>query len=467
VRSLVVLVVCILPLGVSAQTKSHANFATGQIVVQPAADIGAAINAAVAESGPGKYVLMPGQYKSATTINPSSSIALECAEVGNIRGGESTQGACVITVAAGTDGFTCLDATARRSSIKGIHFFSANTSADIHNGINISCQGFHAEDVVVQKFGQDGFHFDSGSGLADFWSLTNVMSMVNFRDGYYFIGSDTNAGTCTNCVSVTNGGYGLDTSAGGASNIFMDFSETLSTLGSYRLGNYSQYIESYCESPGTMTIIGSYNIVLATGFSACGTITESVPNTNYIAAYSSVLPGIAHNELFIGPTPGQGGPYYFGFRSGFVGATFFEIVDQHALIDAALYNSIDSSWVFPASVKASTFKTTNMLVSNAAPTIISGFGATAPSIPVNNGPSAFRVNVGTGVVANTGVIGLPTATTGWNCFAQDLTTLSASTFMTRVTASTASSVTLGNFSDTGTAGPWIASDVLEVSCLAY
>lgn len=97
-----------------------------------------------------------------------------------------------------------------------------------------------------------------------------------------------------------------------------------------------------------------------------------------------------------------------------------------------------------------------ILVSATAPTISSGFG-TSPSIVANNGTAAFTVNVGTGGVATSGVIGLPTATTGWNCFVIDRT----NNTVTRETATTTTSATLT------AAAAWAASDILQVSCFGY
>lgn len=94
--------------------------------------------------------------------------------------------------------------------------------------------------------------------------------------------------------------------------------------------------------------------------------------------------------------------------------------------------------------------------SNIAPTISSGFG-TSPSIVSNNGSVAFRVNVGTGGVATSGVVGLPTATTGWNCIAVDIT----NNTVTRQTADTTTTSTVT------AASAWAASDVLLFQCVAY
>lgn len=103
-------------------------------------------------------------------------------------------------------------------------------------------------------------------------------------------------------------------------------------------------------------------------------------------------------------------------------------------------------------------------VSATAPTV-SGFG-TSPSVANHNGTSAFTVNVGTGGTANTGTVTLPTATTGWVCMAQDVTT--PASFVTAQTGGTTTTATFTNYSrTTGLIIAWTASDILRVSCFAY
>lgn len=101
-----------------------------------------------------------------------------------------------------------------------------------------------------------------------------------------------------------------------------------------------------------------------------------------------------------------------------------------------------------------------------APSIASGFGG-SPSIVANNGTAAFTVNVGTGGAASSGVITMPTATTGWLC----LVTPSGAPQAAAVTYSaptSATSVTLTNYTlTTGIALAWTASLVLEVHCRGY
>lgn len=98
----------------------------------------------------------------------------------------------------------------------------------------------------------------------------------------------------------------------------------------------------------------------------------------------------------------------------------------------------------------------NLLESATAPTISSGFGTT-PSIVTPNGTETFRVNVGTGGVATSGVIGLPTAANGWNCQVTDTTNNN----VTRETAFTTTTVTVT------AAAAWVASDILIFNCAAF
>jgi len=108
-----------------------------------------------------------------------------------------------------------------------------------------------------------------------------------------------------------------------------------------------------------------------------------------------------------------------------------------------------------------------LLISQAAPTISSGFGA-SPSI-VHNGAAAFVINVGTGGSATSGIIGLPDAPTGWNCWTNDITAAAAHVpYNTRQIASSINSATLENeITATGAAVAWRSGDILSVSCFAY
>lgn len=93
---------------------------------------------------------------------------------------------------------------------------------------------------------------------------------------------------------------------------------------------------------------------------------------------------------------------------------------------------------------------------SSSPSISSGFG-TSPAFGSDNGTIAFTLTVGTGGSATSGVLAMPDAATGWNCFATDRT----SSIVTRETATTTNTVTLT------AASAWGAADVLQVSCFGY
>lgn len=109
----------------------------------------------------------------------------------------------------------------------------------------------------------------------------------------------------------------------------------------------------------------------------------------------------------------------------------------------------------------------NLLASSTAPTIAAaGCGGGAAAIASNNGTAAFKINVGT-TPGSACTITMPTATTGWNCYATDITTNSTSVFLQKQTgAESQTSVTITNFSDVAVATAFTASDILKVACTA-
>jgi hypothetical protein len=111
------------------------------------------------------------------------------------------------------------------------------------------------------------------------------------------------------------------------------------------------------------------------------------------------------------------------------------------------------------------YNTTNLLISVVAPTISSGFGSGA-AVASNNGTAAFTVNVGTGGTGSSGVIELPAAVTGWNCFCTDITTNSAAVFSCKQTDTSTATATIGNFNTSAAAAAWVDGDILSVSCFA-
>jgi hypothetical protein len=55
----------------------------------------------------------------------------------------------------------------------------------------------------------------------------------------------------------------------------------------------------------------------------------------------------------------------------------------------------------------------------------------------------------------------------WACSAQDITTQSTTNAYTKQTATSATSVTLSNFTDIAGTGAWTAGDKLLVKCAAF
>jgi hypothetical protein len=116
----------------------------------------------------------------------------------------------------------------------------------------------------------------------------------------------------------------------------------------------------------------------------------------------------------------------------------------------------------------------NPLSSPLAPTISSGFGGTSPCIGGTssgstctgsaNGTAAFVINVGSGTMTSTGVLTMPAAANGWNCYATDISNPGANN--TKESATAATTVTLTNYNNSGVATAWSARDILAVSCSA-
>jgi len=120
------------------------------------------------------------------------------------------------------------------------------------------------------------------------------------------------------------------------------------------------------------------------------------------------------------------------------------------------------------SIQAPTVKLTTVVTfSGTAPTISSGFG-TGPSVAGT--AAAFRINVGTGGIATSGVIGLPAAGTGWVCNVVNLTAAAANRADIRTiqTGSTGTTVTLQNQTiSSGAAAAWGSADSIAGSCAAF
>jgi hypothetical protein len=101
-----------------------------------------------------------------------------------------------------------------------------------------------------------------------------------------------------------------------------------------------------------------------------------------------------------------------------------------------------------------------LICSGVPPTITSGFNAgTIGASP--NGSCAFFVTVGVGTAGSGGVLALPAAKNGWNCFANNFTRADH----IQQTANTATSATFTNYGTTFAATNWTNGDVITISCL--
>lgn len=162
-----------------------------------------------------------------------------------------------------------------------------------------------------------------------------------------------------------------------------------------------------------------------------------------------------------GAIPGSNGGSIFNTS----GTTYFDSYSGAIQMRGNAYASI-ANFATTGVTLSVPLKLTNTVISTTAPTIGSGFG-TSPTIVASNGTAAFQVNVGTGGTASSGVITMPAAVNGWSCSAADVTTQSSSVFLTKQTASTTTSVTITNYNTAGAATAWVASDKINMMCMAF
>lgn len=100
-----------------------------------------------------------------------------------------------------------------------------------------------------------------------------------------------------------------------------------------------------------------------------------------------------------------------------------------------------------------------------APTINSHFNTSSDSITASS-TAAFKVTVGTGTGTSTGSLTMPTASNGWACSVNDVTTPASHNVVQ--TASSTTGVTVTDYSRTlGTAQNFANSDVLVFLCGAF
>ena len=104
----------------------------------------------------------------------------------------------------------------------------------------------------------------------------------------------------------------------------------------------------------------------------------------------------------------------------------------------------------------------HMYASGGAPTYMSGFGSSAAMGTVN-GTWKFDIAITTGT-GNTGQVGLPTAFTDWNCFANSKS--NPTTIRVVQTGFANNSATFAPYTLAGVLSAWASSDTIAISCFA-
>lgn len=318
-----------------------------------------------------------------------------------------------------------------------------------------------AQDLYVSRFvtatALQGVYIDNGSsdivfdnpiiegGANAVWVQSNnpTSGKVLFRNGYYHGASGLSG------AIVIAGASNLEFIGG-------DVNTNGGTSAVYVTGSHDVLLSSLLVS-----------IPNGTNTGVPFTIDGTNGGTTRVILANNVMQGTLANPGNIGISFQNGTTTYNTVSGNSIGGYFTTGIsfDAGSSNNTAVGNTIDPTNITTPISDAGTANTKiitntlsfpNLLASTTAPTISSGFG-TSPSIASNNGTSTFRVNVGTGGTATSGVIGLPAAKTGWNCQVTDTST----NIVTRETANSTTSVTVT------AASAWAASDVLIFNCAAY
>lgn len=269
---------------------------------------------------------------------------------------------------------------------------------------------------------------------------SNANNSMNFSFSYSSTGSVNNHGCLglfgNNQIACwdgnTNFGVGTGTSV-------LDKAFTVRSDSNFSVDSSGNIINA-----GNITTGGNLNIAGAINSTAAGNF-----SINHANGQQTQLGGVGGSRsVVVNMTPGSGNPLIYPSSDNAVdlGGSIFR-------------------W---ANIWGVNYRVTNLLISATAPTITSGFGGGTPTISAPNGTASFRVTIGT-ASGSTGVLGMPTATNGWNCYANDLTTNTTANAHVKQNASgsTASAVAFTSYSDVMGAATWVSGDVIAISCFAF
>ena len=312
--------------------------------------------------------------------------------------------------------------------------------------------------------------------------------------------------SCSSIGTTTDGTCALNGTAFASVREYRLFRSAVPTAGTWALGDivYNSaptalgvmgWIVTTAGTPGTWsafyannqatgtTSSPTFSAIMAASLSASG----SVSGGSFSTSGTSALAAITGTDMRISSAPDTNGIILrsagnslrwvirgegteSGSNAGY-NLVFNSRNDSQASLGNALTITRSSLLsTFGGVVKASGggISFSNIAFSSTAPTVTSA--GTSPSITASNGTAAFEVNVGTGGTATTIVLAMPTATTGWNCHATNVTATAANRAdqAVRQTASTTTSVTLQNQTvSTGAALAFTASDLVRCQCTAY
>lgn len=275
----------------------------------------------------------------------------------------------------------------------------------------------------------------------------------------------------------------LPSANGGTGNAFFALSGPATSVKTYTLPNVSTTLlttnaaVTAAQGGTDQTSYTTGDLLYASGAAALSKLADAATGNALISGGVGVAPAYGkiglttHVSGTLGAT--NGGTGLSGFTTGDLlyassGTTLAPRVAV-AVGQVLISQGAATAPVWSANPRMSTILLgANLAFSSAAPTISSGFG-TGPSVTAGTA-AAFRIDVGTGGTATAGVIALPTATNGWNCFVEDITATTANATDRRtvqLSSTTATATVESQLVSTGAATAWGASDILAVSCTAF
>jgi hypothetical protein len=298
-----------------------------------------------------------------------------------------------------------------------------------------------------------------GTGVILPQGTSNSTSVTLYTDGVNDVWlADTPAGIgALSSASPAITGGTINSTTIGATTPSTGAFTALSASGTVSGAGFGNYLASPPGIGGTVA-----NAAVFTNLTS--TLTLSASNL----AASGTVSGTGFTNLFASPpTIGSGvastGAFTTLSASSTVSGAGFS---NYLLAPPPIGSTTPNQGRFTSVLATTGYTLTNLMSSTTAPSIASGFG-TSPALQNINGTAAFILHIGTGGVATSGVLTMPAATAGWACDASDISSVNATIFITKETSQTSTSVTLANFTTTGVAGAWAASDFLVVKCTAF